>query len=132
MESFEELRILDVDLANIEQVFRGLSEADWRARTQLVPADPDLPHWTVFGLAGQFDVSIGLTRASKMSWSPRWRRPRRTPWVMRHAPRSGMLTFTISGSVSAIVLEVRRMVTGDPEIRLTTASPKTHDSREPV
>jgi hypothetical protein len=24
--------------------------------------DPDLPHWTVFELAGHFDISIGLTR----------------------------------------------------------------------
>ena len=64
MESFEELlNILDVELTHIEQVFRGLSEADWRASTQLVPLDPELPYWTVFELAGHFDVSIGLTRA---------------------------------------------------------------------
>ena len=29
---------------------------------RLVPLDPDLPHWTVFELAGHFDISIGLTR----------------------------------------------------------------------
>jgi len=27
-----------------------------------VPLDPDKPHWTVFELAGHFDISIGLTR----------------------------------------------------------------------
>jgi hypothetical protein len=60
MESFEDLlRILDVELANIEQVFRGLSEADWRARMQLVPVDPDLPHWTVFELEGHSTCRSG-------------------------------------------------------------------------
>jgi len=27
-----------------------------------VPVDPDLPRWTVFELAGHFDISIGLTK----------------------------------------------------------------------
>ena len=64
MSSYETmLDTLSVELGNIEEVFRGLSEADWRSTTQLVPLDPDLPHWTVFELAGHFDVSIGLTRA---------------------------------------------------------------------
>jgi hypothetical protein len=27
-----------------------------------VPVDPDLPKWTVFELAGRFDITIGLTR----------------------------------------------------------------------
>src|SRR5690348_3069900 len=34
---------------------------------------PDLPHWTVFELAGHFDISIGLTRmliAGRMPASP--------------------------------------------------------------
>ena len=50
------------ELARIEATFRGLTEADWAASTRLVPVDPDLPHWTVFELAGHFDISIGLTR----------------------------------------------------------------------
>ena len=50
------------ELARIEATFLGLTEADWAASTQLVPVDPDLPHWTVFELAGHFDISIGLTR----------------------------------------------------------------------
>jgi hypothetical protein len=28
----------------------------------LIPLDERLPHWTVFELAGHFDISIGLTR----------------------------------------------------------------------
>src|SRR5947199_148119 len=50
------------ELAPIEATFRGLTEAEWAASTRLVPVDPDLPHWTVFELAGHFDISIGLTR----------------------------------------------------------------------
>lgn len=57
------LDTLAEELDNIEAVFRGLSDTEWSARTQLVPVDPTLPHWTVFELAGHFDVSIGLTRA---------------------------------------------------------------------
>jgi len=57
------LGTLAEELGNIEAVFRGLSHAEWAAPTQLVPVDPTLPHWTVFELAGHFDVSIGLTRA---------------------------------------------------------------------
>jgi hypothetical protein len=50
------------DLSRVEQVFRGLSADEWAKPTQLVPVDPELPHWTVFELAGHFDISIGLTR----------------------------------------------------------------------
>jgi Mycothiol maleylpyruvate isomerase N-terminal domain len=50
------------ELARLEEAFYGLTEADWAASTLLVPVDPDLPHWTVFELAGHFDISIGLTR----------------------------------------------------------------------
>ena len=50
------------ELARIEATFRGLTETDWAASTRLVPVDPNLPHWTVFELAGHFDISIGLTR----------------------------------------------------------------------
>jgi len=54
--------ILAGELERVEQVFRGLSPEEWQAPTQLVPVDPSLPHWTVFELAGHFDISIGLTR----------------------------------------------------------------------
>ena len=54
--------VLADELGRVEQVFRGLSPDDWRAPTRLVPIDPSLPHWTVFELAGHFDISIGLTR----------------------------------------------------------------------
>ena len=57
------LGTLAEELDNIEAVFRGLSHAEWATPTQLVPVDPTSPHWTVFELAGHFDVSIGLTRA---------------------------------------------------------------------
>jgi len=50
------------ELAGIEAAFRGLTGPEWAAATLLVPVDPDLPHWTVFELAGHFDISIGLTR----------------------------------------------------------------------
>jgi len=50
------------ELSRVEQVFRGLSADEWAKQTRLVPVDPELPHWTVFELAGHFDISIGLTR----------------------------------------------------------------------
>ncbi|MGH3233328.1 MAG: hypothetical protein ACRDOH_08765, partial [Streptosporangiaceae bacterium] len=50
------------ELSRVEAAFRGLTEQEWATPTQLVPVDPDLPHWTVFELAGHFDISIGLTR----------------------------------------------------------------------
>jgi hypothetical protein len=53
---------LEAELAGVTQAFAGLSEDEWQLATKLVPADPDLPRWTVLELAGHFDVSIGLTR----------------------------------------------------------------------
>src|ERR1700739_2527526 len=53
---------LSGELTRIEAGFRGLTGPEWDASTLLVPVDPDLPHWTVFELAGHFDISIGLTR----------------------------------------------------------------------
>jgi len=50
------------ELSRIEAAFRGLTDQERATPTQLVPVDPDLPHWTVFELAGHFDISIGLTR----------------------------------------------------------------------
>jgi Mycothiol maleylpyruvate isomerase N-terminal domain len=53
---------LEAELAAVTQVFDGLSAQEWRLPTKLVPVDPELPWWTVFELAGHFDISIGLTR----------------------------------------------------------------------
>jgi mycothiol maleylpyruvate isomerase-like protein len=61
--SYEDtIAVLEAELAAVEQVFAGLSADEWRRPTRLVPVDPALPHWTVFELAGHFDISIGLTR----------------------------------------------------------------------
>jgi hypothetical protein len=57
-----DVRTLEAELARVEQAFRGLTESDWRRPTLLQPLDEALPHWTLFELAGHFDISIGLTR----------------------------------------------------------------------
>lgn len=63
MPSYEEtVDILERELQQIEAVFRGLSADEWQAPTELVPLDEEKAHWTVFELAGHFDISIGLTR----------------------------------------------------------------------
>ena len=63
MGSYEDtISVLEAELAAVERVFAGLSDDQWRLPTKLVPVDPDLPHWTVFELAGHFDIAIGLTR----------------------------------------------------------------------
>ena len=63
MPSYEEtVNILETELLQIEDVFRGLSDEEWQAPTKLEPLDEEEPHWTVFELAGHFDISIGLTR----------------------------------------------------------------------
>ena len=100
MGSFEsDLRILETELGVVAKAFGELSDEQWRAPTLLMPLDEKLPHWTVFELAGHFDISIGLTRmlvaddtparsagtgpASLSSRAPRWRRsstPMRTRW----------------------------------------------------
>ena len=54
--------ILDAELRQVEQAFRGLAEDDWRTPTLLQPVDDTLRPWTLFELAGHFDISIGLTR----------------------------------------------------------------------
>jgi hypothetical protein len=56
------ISVLEAELAAVERAFASLSGDEWRLPTRLVPVDPDLPHWTVFELAGHFDISIGLTR----------------------------------------------------------------------
>jgi hypothetical protein len=54
--------LLEEELGRVAGVFAGLPAEEWARPTRLVPLDPDLPHWTVFELAGHFDISIGLTR----------------------------------------------------------------------
>ncbi len=54
--------VLAGELTKVEQVFGGLTPHEWAMPTRLVPVDAELPHWTVFELAGHFDIAIGLTR----------------------------------------------------------------------
>jgi len=56
------VRTLEVELRGVEQAFRGLTAQEWQTPTRLQPLDETLPHWTLFELAGHFDISIGLTR----------------------------------------------------------------------
>jgi hypothetical protein len=53
---------LEVELSAVEEVFRGLTPEEWATPTRLEPHDPDQKHWTLYELAGHFDISIGLTR----------------------------------------------------------------------
>jgi hypothetical protein len=62
MGSYEDtVGILEVELGQVEQRFRGLNEAEWATPTKLRPLDETKPPWTLFELAGHFDISIGLT-----------------------------------------------------------------------
>jgi len=62
MENYDGIvSVLAEELSRVENAFRGLSTDDWATQTKLVPVDPGLPHWTVFELAGHFDIAIGLT-----------------------------------------------------------------------
>ena len=54
--------VLDAELRQLDDAFRSLSDEEWTRSTRLVPLDPTLKHWTVFELAGHFDISIGLAR----------------------------------------------------------------------
>ena len=56
------IEVLDVELRQLDDVFRGLSDEEWAMSTKLVPLDPTQKHWTIFELAGHFDISIGLAR----------------------------------------------------------------------
>ncbi len=53
--------ILEAELGRVEDVFAGLTAAEWATATRLVPFDPARPHSTLFELAGHSDISIGLT-----------------------------------------------------------------------
>jgi hypothetical protein len=62
MGSYEDaVRTLEVELGRVEQAFRELTDAQWQTPTKLRPLDESQPNWTVFELAGHFDISIGLT-----------------------------------------------------------------------
>jgi hypothetical protein len=62
MGSYEtEIDVLEHELQGVLAVFDELSADDWKRSTKLVPLDTDARHWTVFELAGHFDISIGLT-----------------------------------------------------------------------
>lgn len=62
MGSYEDsLDLLERELQRVGDTFSSLSEADWRTETRLEPLDTERPRWTVFELAGHFDISIGLT-----------------------------------------------------------------------
>lgn len=54
--------LLESELERVLNGFRRVENDEWSTATRLVPLDPSLPHWTVFELAGHFDISIGLTR----------------------------------------------------------------------
>ncbi len=61
--SYEEtIDVLDAELQRVLETFEAVTEDQWQLPTRLTPLDPALPHWTVFELAGHFDISIGLTR----------------------------------------------------------------------
>ena len=62
MSSYENaVEVLDRELERVLEVFEGVSADEWSMPTKLEPLDPAKPHWTVFELAGHFDISIGLT-----------------------------------------------------------------------
>jgi hypothetical protein len=54
--------VLEAELGRVLDGFRRVTGEQWSTPTALEPLDPSLPHWTVFELAGHFDISIGLTR----------------------------------------------------------------------
>ena len=55
------VRTLETELGLVEQGFRGLTAEQWATPTRLRPLDETKPPWTLFELAGHFDISIGLT-----------------------------------------------------------------------
>jgi len=55
------VRTLETELGLVEQGFRGLTAEQWATPTRLRPLDEAKPPWTLFELAGHFDISIGLT-----------------------------------------------------------------------
>jgi Mycothiol maleylpyruvate isomerase N-terminal domain len=87
MASYESVvDMLEAELAAVSAAFGELTEQDWARPTQLVPVDPDLPKWTVFELAGHFDIAIGLTR--QLIASPQDAQPARDSTSFFINPRS--------------------------------------------
>jgi Mycothiol maleylpyruvate isomerase N-terminal domain len=71
MSSYENaVQTLEAELRQVEQTFRNLTESDWQTPTLLQPVDEGLRPWTLFELAGHFDISIGLTRMLITSQEP--------------------------------------------------------------
>lgn len=58
----ETIDLLETELGQVLAGFRRVAGDDWAVPTELQPLDESQPHWTVFELAGHFDISIGLTR----------------------------------------------------------------------
>ena len=58
----DDVRLLETELSGVLRTFQNLSASDWARPTLLRPLDETRPPWTVFELAGHFDISIGLTR----------------------------------------------------------------------
>ncbi len=58
----QSLDLLERELQRVSDTFASLAEHDWRSDTRLEPFETGRPPWTVFELAGHFDISIGLTR----------------------------------------------------------------------
>lgn len=58
----DSIDILERELTGVLTTFEGVTSEQWALPTALEPVDASLPHWTVFELAGHFDISIGLTR----------------------------------------------------------------------
>jgi hypothetical protein len=58
----ESVDVLEAELGVVLDGFRRVGADEWSTATRLEPLDASLPHWTVFELAGHFDISIGLTR----------------------------------------------------------------------
>ena len=57
----DEIDMLERELQGVLAVFDEVSSDEWGNPTKLVPLDTEARHWTVFELAGHFDISIGLT-----------------------------------------------------------------------
>jgi hypothetical protein len=57
-----DVQLLEAELVQVEQTFRGLADSDWRRPTLLQPPGGSLPPWTIFELAGHVDIAIGVTR----------------------------------------------------------------------
>jgi hypothetical protein len=65
-----DVQLLEAELAQVGQAFRGLAASDWHRRTLLEPPGDTLPPWTIFELAGHLDIAIGVTRMLIASQQP--------------------------------------------------------------